>query len=271
MPEAGLVEKPEVLENTPRLGLNDGFAFRCDPGKDCFGRCCHDVSIMLTPYDVLRMKKALAIDSSTFIEKYTSVMYSNEKHLPVVFLKMEPDSLKCPFLSAAGCTTYAHRPWACRMYPLGMAEPTAPEAAARRFYFVIKEELCHGHEGAPECTVRDFLAGQGVESYDASQTSFRALLGTAAEAKAALTAEQSAMYFMALYDLDRFRRFVFETRFLQLFDVDETRVEAIRKDDEELLDLAVDWLGYSLFHQRRMKLNKSAAQRAACRTEASPA
>ena len=36
------------------------------------------------------------------------------------------------------------------------------------------------------------------------------------------------MFYMACYDLDRFRRFVFETRFLQLFEVDEARVEALR-------------------------------------------
>ena len=41
------------------------------------------------------------------------------------------------------------------------------------------------------------------------------------------------MFYMACYDLDRFRRFVFETRFLKLFDVDEARVEALRSDDQE--------------------------------------
>ncbi len=44
----------------------------------------------------------------------------------------------------------------------------------------------------------------------------------------ALTPQQSDMFYMACYDLDRFRRFVFETRFLQLFEVDEARVEALR-------------------------------------------
>ena len=89
------------------------------------------------------------------------------------------------------------------------------QAAAERFYFVVKEELCHGHGKGGECAVREFIDGQGVEPYDVMQSPFRRLLAVAAEQKEALTTEQCAMYYMALYDLDRFRRFVFETRFLR--------------------------------------------------------
>ncbi len=52
------------------------------------------------------------------------------------------------------------------------------------------------------------------------------------------------MYFMACYDLDRFRRFVFETKFLEMFDVEEERVEALRTDDIELLEFAMQWLRF---------------------------
>ena len=109
------------------------------------------------------------------------------------------------------------------------------------------------------------------------QSPFRRLLAVAAEQKEALTTEQCAMYYMALYDLDRFRRFVFETRFLTLFDVDEARVHSMRADDEELLELAVEWLAFSLFQQKAMRLTKSAAQQkrakgsAASANQSSPA
>ena len=62
------------------------------------------------------------------------------------------------------------------------------------------------------------------------------------------------MFYMACYDVDRFRRFVFETRFLERLDVDEARVEAIRNDDEELLDFGAQWLRFALFHDKTMKL-----------------
>jgi hypothetical protein len=53
---------------------------------------------------------------------------------------------------------------------------------------------------------------------------------------------------------------VFETRFLRLFDVDDARVDAMRRDDLELLDLAMQWLKFSLFQEKTMKLKPSAGQ-----------
>jgi hypothetical protein len=106
--------------------------------------------------------------------------------------------------------------------------------------------------------VREFIESQGVGPYEMSQSSFRALLAAAAEQKEPLTAEQCAMYYMALYDLDRFRRFVFESSFLRRFEVAEERIEALRTDDEELLELAIDWVAFSLYRQRTMKMKKSA-------------
>jgi hypothetical protein len=72
-----------------------------------------------------------------------------------------------------------------------------------------------------------------------------------------LAPEQIDMYYMACYDLDRFRRFLFQTRFFELFDVDGDRIEAIRKDDLELLDFAMQWLKFSLFHEKCMKIKRS--------------
>jgi hypothetical protein len=72
----------------------------------------------------------------------------------------------------------------------------------------------------------------------------------------ALTPQQVEMFYMACYDLDRFRRFVFDSRFLALFEVDEARVEALRSDDEELLDFGIQWLRFSLFGEKTMKIRR---------------
>ena len=45
-----------ILENSPRMDLETKFRFRCGPDKDCFNRCCSDVAILLSPYDILRLK-----------------------------------------------------------------------------------------------------------------------------------------------------------------------------------------------------------------------
>jgi Fe-S-cluster containining protein len=270
MIEAELKDNPAV-ENSPRLGLDDRFTFRCDPSLPCFTRCCHDVSILLTPYDVLRMKRALNMESSEFLEKYALVMQSKEKGIPAVFLSMDPQTGNCPFVGPQGCSIYAHRPWSCRMYPLGMAEPKDRAQAAHKFYFVVKEDICEGHGIAREISVREWMADQNVELCESMEAPFRALMANPGwDDPGVLTPSKMAMFYMAVYDLDRFRRFVFESKFLDFFDVDETRIEAIRTDDEELLEFAFDWLAYTLFHEKRMKLKKAAVERVPAADEDAP-
>jgi Fe-S-cluster containining protein len=270
MPEATTdLTTQGILENSPRMDLDTPFHFRCGADRECFNRCCSDVAILLSPYDVLRLKRALHMDSSEFLEKYTLPMRSKDKHIPTVFLRMEKEGNKCPFVAESGCQVYAHRPWACRMYPLGMAEPKGPDAASQRFYFLVKEQLCHGHEAGDNHSVREWIEQQQLDAFDQMQAPFLALMAHPGwEKPELLNPEKLAMLFMALYDLDRFRRFVFDSRFLELFDVDETRIEAMAQDDEELLEFAFDWLAFSLFQEKRMKLRKPvAAQAAGARTE----
>jgi len=59
---------------------------------------------------------------------------------------------------------------------------------------------------------------------------------------------------MALYDLDRFRRFVLESRFLQIFYVPPETVKKISKDDTELLKLAHQWLEFGLVSGEGLKI-----------------
>ena len=76
-----------------------------------------------------------------------------------------------------------------------------------------------------------------------------------------LNAQQAAMFYMACYDIDRFRRFVFESRFLQLFEVDEARVEALRTDDQELLEFGMQWLRFAIFGEKSMRMKPGVGKR----------
>jgi Fe-S-cluster containining protein len=259
MPEASPSQET-ILRDYPRLGLDDVLQFRCEPGMDCFTSCCRDVSIVLTPYDVLRMKRALKVDSTEFLQKYTIIAYTQKQKLPIVLLRMNEGDKRCPLVTEKGCSVYTHRPWACRMYPLGLAEPKNPNPTDHGFYFVIREDLCHGHGKGSPCSLRNWIAGQGLEAFEMMGASFRqVMLNDFWKKDERLPDEKAEMYVTAAYDLDRFRRFVFETRFLSLFDVDEARVEAIRTDDEELLEFAMEWLQFSLFGEKTMRLKKPAA------------
>ena len=260
MPDEALTQE-KIINDYPRLGLDDKFTFRCGKDLDCFTRCCQDVSIVLTPYDVLRLKKSLGITSTEFLRKYTISPFTKDQRIPVVLLKMDPETKKCLFVGAEGCTAYTYRPWACRMYPLGFADPKNPNPEDHKFHFLLKEEICHGHGQGEEMRVRDWIEDQGIEQYDMMGQPFKELmLHDFWDRDEELTPQQMEMYFMACYDLDRFRRFVFETKFLEMFDVNEDRLEAMRVDEVELLDFALQWLRFALFKEKTLKIKRTVVE-----------
>jgi len=65
-----------------------------------------------------------------------------------------------------------------------------------------------------------------------------------------LTEQAKQMFFMVSYDIDTFRRFVFDSSFLKRIAVDEATLAAIQDDDVALLRFGLDWLESLLFKQR---------------------
>ncbi len=65
------------------LKSTDKFCFSCHDGLACFKQCCRDINIFLTPYDVLRLKQCLGMDSGEFLEKHTHVLWAPGSGFPV--------------------------------------------------------------------------------------------------------------------------------------------------------------------------------------------
>lgn len=261
-PREQLQEK--ILADSPRLGPDDTFKFACHPGVSCFNKCCGDVNIFLSPYDVLRMKRRLEMTSSEFLDKYTLLPVQKGMKTPVVVLRMNEDEAKtCPFLTDEGCGIYSDRPWPCRMYPLGMAasKDTPDGWRGERFYFLMQEEGCQGFGEAKEWTVRQWLEDQGIDEYDEWGEAFKELtLHDFFETGGTLTPDKMHMLFVACYDLDKFREFVFESTLLDRFEVDEDFVEQMRYDEESLLRFAFLWLRFSLFGEETVKVKADVAE-----------
>lgn len=261
-PGQQLAEK--ILADYPRLGPDDTFTFGCHPGVPCFNQCCSDVNIFLSPYDVLRLKKRLGISSTEFLEKYTLMPFSKEMKTPVVLLRMNDDEAKsCQFLTEKGCGVYADRPWPCRMYPIGLAaQKDTPDGwRGERFYFLMQEEACKGHEEAHEWTVREWLDDQGIDEYDEWGEQFKELtLHEYFEEGGVLSPEKMHMLFTACYDLDKFREFVFDSTLLQRFEVHEDLVEEMRYSDEALLRFAFLWVRFSVFGEPTVKVKADVAE-----------
>ena len=240
--------------------LIDGkFRFACHPGVPCFTNCCADLNLALTPYDLLRLKTALEIPSGQFLERYGADDIGHNSGLPVVILKMGDDpKRKCPFLSAAGCSVYADRPGACRLYPVGRAArylgPTLQEE-----YFLVKESHCLGFGEVREWTVQEWLADQGLEGYNEMNALWMGINREVASGQSLspLTGDKLKMYFMACYNLDQFQRFVFESRLLQMFDIDQETLTRIRASQTELLKFAFAWVEFSVFGKKTMEIKPS--------------
>jgi Fe-S-cluster containining protein len=256
--------RKKILTESPRLGPGDVFQFACHPGVSCYIRCCADVNIFLLPYDVLRMKRRLGIDSGEFLRKYTLLPVHKEMKTPAVLLRMNDDQAKtCPFACKEGCSIYADRPWPCRMFPLGLAaQKNTPDGwQGDRFYYLLQEEVCQGFHEAREWTVVRWLEDQKVDEYDRWGDPYKELtLHEFFEKGGVLSPEKLHMLYMACYDLDAFRQFVFDSTLLERFDVDADFVEQMRYDDEELLRFSFLWLRFCLFGERTMKVKAGAVK-----------
>ncbi len=257
---AEVSEIPDALRRHKQLAGDEEFCFACHPGVPCFNRCCADVNILLTPVDVLRLARRLGLASGEFLDRYTLAPITKDLHLPVLMLRMgeEPEK-RCPFVGAAGCTVYEDRPWACRMYPVAMAVPPARAGVEPKpLYFLFEDDFCQGREGARRWTVEGWRVDQRVEEQEEMEANFRELVSHPwFIGGRQLDPKRMELFFTACYDLDTFRRFVFDSSFLQRFELEDAVVEEIRRDDRALLRFAFRWLRFALFGEPTMTIRKA--------------
>ena len=231
-----------------RMDADHVFKFTCSPGVPCFTQCCRDVTIVLTPYDLMRLKNKLGISSDEFLEKYTVTLTKKNRLIPMVVLKMNEEDKKCPFVSEGGCTVYEDRPWACRMFPLDMNEDGT-------FHLITDASRCKGLEEDQKCRIADWLVEQGLPVYDQMNTLFSQVTNPLRAQDFDIDNPKIyQMVFMALYNLDRFRDFVFGSTFLDRFEVEKVKIEKIKRSDLELLKFAFDWIKFGIFGQKTFQV-----------------
>ena len=246
----------EIVKEYPRLKEKEALKFKCHKGLPCFTQCCGDVNIVLTPYDVIRMKNRLTLSSEEFLAKHTICPFTKEQRFPVIVLKMRDDEKKsCPFVSEEeGCGIYEDRPWSCRMYPLGLASPKDSDGSSpqdEEFYFMVKDSTCQGIGEESSWTVDEYLEDQGIPIYNEMGEDFKAVtLHDRLLRGKELEPSQVEMFYMVCYDLDKFRRFLFESTFFDRFEVDEETRGKIKTDDVALMHFGFQWLRYCLFGEK---------------------
>lgn len=257
--------KESILKEYEHLTENDCFNFECGPHLECFNDCCADVNIFLTPYDVLRMRTALKISSGEFLKKYTIIPFDDKQTLPVpLMLMQDTDRKQCHFVDdETGCTIYHDRPWPCRMYPIGLGSPGGAKGFRdERFYFVMKEDHCKGFNRPTKWSIKEWMEDQGVKSFDEFGELFKNItLHPRFATGWKPTPKFVEIYWLALYDLDRFRIFVLESTFLNRFEIDEEELASYQTDDESLLRLGFKWVKMALFGEKTIPIRDEQGQK----------
>jgi len=238
----------------------NSFRFRCHRHISCFTKCCANLNLVLTPYDILRVKGRLGMSSDEFLERYTETRIDPQSRFPKIVLKMDRDNGNtCPFVNPKGCTIYEDRPGACRIYPLGRGVMKVDqEKEARRRFFIVEEGHCLGFEEDKEWTVEEWMADQGLAQYNAMNDRWSEIMTSSKRlGPEAHIPHKLQMFAMASYNLDRFREFLFKSRFFELFELPQNQKDRLEKDDLALLEFSVEWLKFSLFGEKTIDLRKA--------------
>jgi hypothetical protein len=219
----------------PILTRDSTFSFACHADLPCFTQCCRDVNIYLTPYDILKLRRALGISSGEVLEKYTRAFLAGPAQIPFVQLLMDPETLYCRLVTEDGCSVYDNRPWACRMYPLDPADRIG------EYRIIVGKERCLGLKEAATCSVGEWLHRQGLESYGEMDAAFQAVMSKDVQPGSEL-AERFRKLLCLVYDIDRFAAMIQGDTFQSFYGLDEEVVREALEDDEALLRLAFDYI-----------------------------
>ncbi|MDI6791153.1 MAG: YkgJ family cysteine cluster protein [Thermodesulfobacteriota bacterium] len=251
------------MNETITLGLDDIFLFDCRKGLNCFNRCCRDINLFLTPYDIMRLKNHLGFSSRKFLDTYTTTIYMEEVGHPLVVIKMTGDEKRCPFSSPDGCRVYPDRPWSCRIFPL---EPSADKdidgKQANPMYSVVKRPFCLGFNEKNSflekgdtggfsgennlLTIRAWRERQGTAVYEDMNDLWSQVTLSERFPAGGLDKTGIQMFFLASYSLDEFAQLVCRQGFLDTYNLKGEEIRTALQDELSLFKFACKWLRVAL-------------------------
>ncbi|MFT5700607.1 MAG: Fe-S-cluster containining protein [Desulforhopalus sp.] len=240
------------VDNSKDDGMNDPignapFTFACHSGVSCFTFCCKNVDLTLYPFDIIRLKTALGIDSEDFIRSHTFLIKGDNPFFPTVKLKLQDsDQKECPFLSTGGCTVYGDRPSACRTYPLERGVMGKEGSSdLEEVYFLTHHDYCKGHFEEDVLEVKSWIRSQQLLEYNTMNSLWAEIdilfrgnpwMGEGAGG------EKQQLSFMVCYNIDGFRRFCSQHNLLKQFKLPKDFKNRIKKEDGELQKFGFEWL-----------------------------
>jgi uncharacterized protein len=223
------------------------FSFQCRPELACFNRCCRNLNLLLYPFDVLQLKQALGITADTFLEEYVDVVMRTGNFFPEVLLRMSDDQAgACIFSSSSGCRVYADRPHTCRTFPMEYGlqyhgNSRKPEIIG----FFRPPKFCLGQHETQDWTLQTWAGDQGAAKHQQMSRKWsevKQLFQKDPWGQEGPQGRRAKMAFMASYNMDAFRTFVFGSSLLKRYKVKTDLLKKIQADDVELMLFGFDWI-----------------------------
>ena len=244
---------------------NKAINFRCHRNIACWNACCSNIDISLTPYDVLRLKQRLELSSGEFLNTYT-VPYEIEKEsLAGVKLRPVENGTACRFMTPEGCGVYSDRPTACRYYPVALLSiRKQDEYTDQDSYALVQEPHCQGHKDPRTITINNYRTEQGLPEYDDLARGWRQLILKKKSSGPSIgkpSKRSLQLFFMACYDLDRFREFVASDGFTALFDLPAEELLKILSDDIHLMEFSFRFLRQTLCGEISIAVHAETAEK----------
>jgi len=255
----------ELPHNSPveptRLELEDKLKFRCHKDISCWNQCCAHADVSLAPYDIIRMKNHMKMNSSDFLKDYTVPFEIDAHNMPGIKLRTNNDGA-CLFMKTEGCSIYEDRPTACRYYPSGLLSMRAlGKSEDEQHFLLIKEAHCKGHDEDREITISDYRKEQGVEEFDElNRDWYRIILKKKSTGPTIGRPSDMSLqlFFMASYDVDRFRRFVISDSFKKMYDISDEEFSSFENDDIALMKFGFRLMKQVLFGELSIKEREGA-------------
>lgn len=240
----------EFLDTLPELAEGESFVFACHEAVPCFNRCCADLTLPLTPYDMLRLRRHLEMPSADFLQSYTQMRSFPDTGFPLPLLKMrEGPSAPCPFVTPGGCAVYEDRPSACRTYPLGRGTRMGDGGQVLERFFVVREDHCLGFDAGQAWTAPQWMAHQELDVYNAYNDRYMRVMAMVKASGRPISARLATMCVLAFYQLDQFRDFLTQMGVLEKLDLSQDRREAVLEEEESRLEFSCDWIELVVFGQ----------------------
>jgi len=232
-----------------RLAPDDTFSFQCHPNISCFNRCCRNLNLFLYPYDVIRLKNRLNLTSDRFLDEHVDIVLRKSNFFPEVLLRMaEDEGRTCPFLSDAGCTVYPDRPDTCRTFPLEQGVFYDAECnTSNVIHFFRPPDFCMGQHEKKLWTPQSWAQDQEAVVYNkmtARWSELKRLFQSDPWGSQGPEGPKAKMAFMATYNMDQFRDFLFKSSFLKRYKVKSKVLKQVRSDDVELMAFGFEWVKF---------------------------